>query len=190
MRHLSARKSIAALVALGLLGGAALGLLALFEPPSADAQLAEARAHWAARSFSAYRLLIEEETTAGRCQQELRIQDEQIRQVALNSCVRLPTWTVSNLFTWAGQLEDGRTRCFPTNVTCACYTIYSARASYDAQLGYPRTITYQWNLRPNWGYANHWQRLWERGEIPDCQRVSRFAEGHITISVVALSPLP
>ncbi|HEX5691280.1 MAG TPA: hypothetical protein VFX76_14800, partial [Roseiflexaceae bacterium] len=121
---------------------------------------------------------------------DLEIHNEHIRQVGHNSCVRLPTWTVSNLFTWVAQLEDGRTRCFPTNITCACYTIYSARASYDTQLGYPQSITYEWNLRPNWAYSNHWQRLWERGEMPDCQRVSRFAEGHITINVLALTPLP
>jgi hypothetical protein len=190
LAQISARRAILAIVALGLLGGAALGLFVLLGASDDPAQRATARAQWATRTFSSYQLLIEEETTAGRCEQELRITDEQIRQVSHNSCVRLPTWTISNLFTWADQLEDGRARCFPTNVTCACYTIYTARASYDAQLGYPRTITYRWNLRPNWGYTNHWRRLWERGELPDCQRVSRFAEGYITINVLALTPLP
>jgi hypothetical protein len=152
-------------------------------------EFAAARARWQARSFSSYQLVIQEETNAGSCRQAVEIRDEQIARVLLNRCVRLPSWTVSNLFTWAEQAGDLSSRCYPSAVTCVCYQAYRLRASYDPALGYPQTITQAWSLRLNWAYLGHWQRLWRTGQLPDCANVSRFAERYVTITVVSLTPL-
>ena len=148
-----------------------------------------AKARWAARSFSSYQLVIQEETNAGSCRQAVEIRDEQIARVLLNRCVRLPSWTVNNLFTWAEQAGDPSSRCYPSTVTCVCYQAYSLRASYDPTLGYPQSITQAWSLHLNWAYLGHWQRFWRTGQLPDCANVSRFAERYVTITVVSLTPL-
>src|SRR4051812_32765212 len=99
----SLRRALLIAVGAVLLGS---GLLWLLPHPSAiDAELAAAKARWAARSFSRYRLVVQEETRAGGCQQDMFVEDEQIRSVAQNHCVRVPSWTVTNLFTWAQQLD-------------------------------------------------------------------------------------
>ncbi|HEX9369940.1 MAG TPA: hypothetical protein VF897_03010, partial [Roseiflexaceae bacterium] len=79
---------------------------------------------------------------------------------------------------------------YPSPVACVCHMNYTARASFDPRLGYPRTITYQWALATNWAYRGHWERLLRNHELPDCERVTRRAGGHITVTVVSLSPLP
>jgi hypothetical protein len=109
--------------------------------------------------------------------------------VLYNHCGRLPSWTVSNLFTWVEQTDRTTTRCYPSAVTCVCYLVYGLRADYDSRLGYPQRVTYAWHLRLNWSYLGHWERLWRTGELPACANVSRFAEGYITLSVLALTPL-
>jgi hypothetical protein len=172
-----------------LAAGCGLGT-SLLGGPALDAQLAAARERWAARPFSSYRLVVEEETNTGRCGQDVRVQDEQIRQVFRNGCVRMPNWTVSNLFTWAEQHSDFKSRCYPSDVTCVCFSIYTTRASFDPGLGYPQSITYRWELAPNWSYLNHWRRLWLNGEAPSCRNISRRAGDHITVKVVALTPSP
>jgi hypothetical protein len=153
-------------------------------------ELAAAKARWKARSFSGYRLVVQEETNASSCRQAVEIRDEQIVRVLLNRCGRLPSWTVSNLFTWAEQAGNPSSRCYPSTVTCVCHQAYSLRASYDAMLGYPQSISQAWSLRLNWAYLGHWKRLWRTGQLPDCANVSRFAERYVTISVVSLTPLP
>jgi hypothetical protein len=180
--------SLLLLVAIGI-AGCGLGAL-LQDRTDSDAQLAVARARWAARSFSSYRLVVEEETNGGGCGQDVRVQNEQIRQVFRNGCVRSPNWTINNLFTWVEQQSDYKSRCYPSDVTCVCFSIYTTHASFDPHLGYPQRITYRWELEPNWGYLNHWRRLWLTGEPPSCRNISRRGGDHITVTVIALTPLP
>ena len=54
---------------------------------------------------------------------------------------------------------------------------------------YPHSITHAWNLRLNWTYLSHWKRLWRTGKLRDRSNVARFAQGYVTITVVALDPL-
>jgi Family of unknown function (DUF6174) len=179
------------LLAYVALGVASCGLGALLlKQPSIDDQLTAARARWATRPFSNYRLVVEEQINAGRCGQDVRVQDEQIREVFGNGCVRQANWTIDNLFTWAEQHGDYKSRCYPSDVTCVCFSIYTTHVSFDPQLGYPQSVTYPWELEPNWGYANHWRRLWLNGELPTCRNISRRAGDHITVTVVTLTPLP
>jgi hypothetical protein len=161
----------------------------LLDQPSIGTQLIAARERWAARSFSSYRLVVDEQTNAGRCGQDVRVQDERIREIFSNNCVRLANWTINNLFTWAEQHGDYKSRCYPSDVTCVCFSIYTTRASFDPQLGYPQSITYRWELEPNWAYYNHWRRLWLNGELPTCRNISSRTSDHITLTVVALTPI-
>jgi hypothetical protein len=173
---------VVALVAGALLAPAAGG-------PAYESGLAAAKARWAARPFTRYQLEVQEETDASSCRQTVEVHDEKIARVLANRCVRLPSWTVSNLFTWAEQPSEPSSRCYPSAITCVCLKSYSLRASYDPLLGYPRSITHAWSLSLNWAYLGHWKRLWRTGELPACANVARFVEGHISVSVVALTPI-
>ena len=82
----------------------------LLEPSAAPAyspELVAAKARWQARSFTNYQLMVQEETEASSCRQASEIRAEKIERVLLNRCVRLPSWTVSNLFLWAEQASAG-----------------------------------------------------------------------------------
>jgi hypothetical protein len=171
----------AALLACALLAPAAGG-------PAYASDLAAAKARWAARPFSAYRLVVREQTNASSCRQAVEVRDEKIDRVLENRCVRLPSWTVTNLFTWAEQSSDPASRCYPSAITCVCHKTYSLRADYDPLLGYPRSIIHAWSLRLNWAYLGHWKRLWRTGELPACANVARFVEGYVSVSVVSLVP--
>jgi hypothetical protein len=170
---------VAALLACGALAPLSRG---------ADGGLAAARSRWTARPFSRYQIVVQEDTNSSSCRQAIEVREERIERVLQNRCGRLPSWTVSNLFTWVEQTDAATTRCYPSTVTCVCYAVYSLRADYDPLLGYPHSMTYAWHLRLNWTYLGHWKRLWRTGELPACANTSRFAEGHITLTVVELVP--
>ena len=175
-------------VGFGVLACGLLGALAASAAPGDD--LLAARARWAAHPLPRYRLVVDEETNAGSCRQDLRISGERIAEVLQNRCVRVPSWTVANLFGWAAGLEDHAARCYPSAVACVCHIVYTTRASFDPQLGYPQRIAYQWKLTTNWAYPGHWERLLRQHELPSCDQVTRRASGHITVTVVSLTPLP
>lgn len=175
--------ALGALLACALLAGLANRLAAADE-------LVAARARWAGNALARYRLVVREETAGGGCRQDVQVQDERIVAVLQNQCVRLPSWTVSNLFVWAAGLERRSARCYPSDVTCVCYAIYTADTRYDPQLGYPQQITYQWRLETNWAHIGHWQRLYRNHELPNCALVSRRAGDYITVTVLSITPQP
>ncbi|MDQ2997018.1 MAG: hypothetical protein M3R61_08195 [Chloroflexota bacterium] len=111
-----------------------------------------AKARWDARAFTSYQLVVQEETEASSCRQASEIRAERIDRVLQNRCVRLPSWTVSNLFLWAEQSSSLPARCYPSAVTCVCYKVNSLRTTYDPLLGYPQRVTHAWSLRfgPTW----------------------------------------
>jgi hypothetical protein len=148
-----------------------------------------ARARWEARSFANYQLVVQEETEASSCRQASEIRAEKIDRVLQNRCVRLPSWTVSNLFLWAEQASSVPSRCYPSAVTYVCYKVSNLHTSYDPLLGYPQRVTHAWSLRLNWAYMGHWKRLWRTGELPTCANIARFEQGYVTIRVVSLVPL-
>ena len=154
-----------------------------------ESEFVAAKARWDARPFSDYQLVVQEETEASSCHQASQIRAEKIDRVLQNRCVRLPSWTVDNLFLWAEQASTVPTRCYPSAVTCVCYKVNSVRTTYDPLLGYPQRVTQAWSLRLNWAYMGHWKRLWRTGELPTCSHIARIGEGHVTISVVSLVPV-
>jgi hypothetical protein len=168
----------------------ACGMLAALAVRVRPDELAAARVRWNAHAFRRYRLVVNEETAAGSCRQDVQVENEQITSVVLNECVRIPSWTVSTLFTWAAGLDPYSSRCYPSAVTCVCYAIYTAQTRFDPQFGYPQQIVHRWNLKTNWAYFGHWERLWRTHELPNCSGVAHRLTDHITVRVVSLSQLP
>ncbi|KPV47750.1 hypothetical protein SE17_41780 [Kouleothrix aurantiaca] len=179
---------LAGLVVGVLLDCAGLGALGMRR--AGDTALAAARARWNARALAHYRLVVRETTGAGACQQDLEIDAERIVAVRQNQCVRVPSWTVANLFTWVASMRQQDSGCYPSPVTCVCHIRYAIEAHYDPEMGYPLDATYLWHLETNWAYWGHWERFLRTYELPDCAAVSRRTAGAITISVVKLTPLP
>jgi hypothetical protein len=171
-----------------LLACGILAALATHAAPVDD--ISSARQRWAAHAFRRYRLVVSEETSAGGCRQDVQVENEQITAVALNECVRIPSWTVSNLFARAAGLDSYSSRCYPSAVTCVCHAIYTAQTRFDPRFGYPQQITQRWNLTTNWAYFGHWQRLLRTHELPDCSGASHRLTDHITVKVVTLTQLP
>lgn len=166
------------------------GVLAALMSSAPREDLAAARARWAGHAVKQYRLLVNEATASGSCSQEVQVANEQITAVSLNECVRIPSWTVSNLFTWAAGLEAYASRCYPSDVTCVCHAIYTTQTRFDPQLGYPQQISYRWHLTLNWAYLGHWSRLWRAHELPSCGAVARRVGDYTTVTVVSLTQLP
>jgi len=189
---LLAKRAVPPGALIGLIGSPlACGILAALATRAAPVDdIASARERWAAHPFRHYRLVVNEETAASSCRQDVQIENEQITSVELNECVRIPSWTVSNLFAWAAGLDPYSSRCYPSAVTCVCHAIYTAQTRFDPQFGYPQQIAHRWNLKTNWAYFGHWERLWRTHELPDCSGVSHRLTDHITVTVVSLTQLP
>jgi hypothetical protein len=56
---------------------------------------------------------------------------------------------------------------------------------YDTQLGYPLTIAYRREIRPNLLNADYWRRLVFSRQLPNCGPINQ----HVRIAVTALTPL-
>lgn len=189
MGRLSSLHMRVALLILAALIGACT-LPALLVRPRSDGGLASARARWELHPVERYLLTVQETTDISSCAQTVAVERERITEVIDNGCGRLPSWTVSNLFMWAQSLEDGRSRCYPSEVTCVCHAVYSRRASFDEEAGFPRSISYEWTLEPNLRHPAQWQRIWRAGKLPTCSDVTRISGKLVRISVLSLTPLP
>jgi len=166
----------------GVFGCVALSLL--FEPaanPVNIVELATARSRWAARPFSKYRILIEDDN--GQCHQDAAVQDETVVTGFHNDC-RIPLRTVTSLFSLIEGVQPSRYRC--VDYGCACDTVMSVYTVYDAQLGYPTEIMFQWNVQANWRHLDYWKYTWSMGHPPPC-RVSNYRQ---TTTVLSLTPIP
>lgn len=180
--------AIGAALACAALACLALGGLA--ERQARAGALARAQARWQAHAPARYRLVVDEQTASDICRQELQVEAERIVAAPLNECGRVPSWTVSSLFGWAAGHSRDQSRCYPSEVTCVCYSVYRASARYDPQLGFPVQLSYRWHLETNWAYMGHWERMLRAHELPDCAAVSRRVGDFVTITVRSLTRLP
>lgn len=175
-------------LAAGLLALVIAGVFALpREQAAARSELALARERWSARSFDSYRMIVQEQIGPRVCQQDVRIEGEKIGEVLQNSCGRPPSWTATTLFSWIGQLETPEADCFPSASFCACRVQEVTRTVYDPQLGYPRSITYQWTLEPNIRSLDYWRYTRQMNTLASCAQDGREA---IQVNVVSLIPNP
>lgn len=180
MKHLSRELGLYALAGVVICALTSGGLLALRQAPRGQRQLDTARARWAGRHFSHYRLDLRL-GALGSCRQLIEIDGERVVAVAENTCAtRAPT--VSELF---DRIErDIRTlggRCGPNG--CACDGTLVVDARYDPQLGYPLTKRIALDGAARWRFPEYWRRKLAGGLC------SSRELGQEVITVVSLQPL-
>ncbi len=99
--------------------------------------LGEARARWANRPFTAYRLVLEYSALAETsCRQDMVIEAEQVVTVNEHGCPSRPLMTVSGLYAFIDQRATAPIE-WPNGYKC---NYRALRVSYDPQLGYPLEI--------------------------------------------------
>ena len=173
------RGTLLACGALLLLCGS-LAVVALQPARSANAaEVAQAEALWASRSFSHYRLILRDK----RCVQDIEVRNERIVKTQPNRC-EPPPRTITDLFTLIKRNEQISTPCIAHG--CACEDVIRVSARYDPTLGYPAAIEVRVKARPNWRHMDYWKYVVNRRKMPDCDIL---AEGSKRISIVSLTPL-
>lgn len=167
--------SVAALLVCG-----ALGVLIAWTPARASAaELRQAEARWAARSFRHYQLELRDKN----CLQVIEVLDERVVKVAPNRC-EPPPRTVTDLFTLIRR--DGTVSVPCIAHRCACDDVISVRAVYDSALGFPASIEVRVTAQPNMQHPDYWIQLVENRRPPDC---SVLAEGSKLMAIDSITPL-
>jgi hypothetical protein len=161
-----------------------LGWLAL--PDAALATRTEAQARWAARPFTNYRITVRVESSGNICSQELEAAGDRIHRIVANNCRMswLSLMTVGRLFEISERIEQPAP-CYPTVQACLCNRVRVGEVSYDAQLGYPTTIAYRREVRPNMTHAEYWKRLLQTGRFPLCSTPDQ----DVQITITSLTPV-
>lgn len=156
------------------------------EPQPIANQRLQAQQRWHARPFSSYRIAIRVEYAGDVCSQELETQGENLLRIIYNNC--RPNWlgltTVRRLFEIGEGLERPEP-CYSLSQICTCARVRQGDIVYDAQLGYPLTIDYHREIRPNFLNADYWRRLITFKQLPNCGPINQ----RVRIAVISLTPL-
>jgi Family of unknown function (DUF6174) len=142
-------------------------------------QLAAAQQRWAARPFSAYRLVVDVHAF-GSCHYDVEVRDEQVVKIFQRSCLQ-PAPTVTDLFRVVGaSLQEQE--CGPNG--CGCDGPIGVDAAYDAQLGYPTNLAARIKPEYRWRYLDYWKRQFLGG---GCTLIGWVGERR---QVLSLTPIP
>jgi hypothetical protein len=191
MKNLLNRRGVRWLLAGGIaaLLVSCVGLAMLRSPAVAHESVDAARARWAARGFDAYTLNVRQETRVGICDQQIETRGEKAVGALRNSCGQPPSWTVTRLLNWIVELERTPSHCYPSPNSCACQITATTMVTYDSQLGYPRTISYEWRSRPNLMNPDYWRILTDK-TFPGCSNIQGSGTGGTMVVNVGLTPEP
>lgn len=161
-------------------------LMGVALPPSLAAQRAASLERWQVRAPHSYRVLVQASFGGRLCTQEIEVRGRE-KALLHDTCGSswLSTLAVPRLFELGARLETPA-ECFPSRRNCVCSRLRVGAIEYDRQLGFPGSITWRRELRPNWQHPDYIARLWETGELPNCTSAARSL--HLT--VIALTPLP
>lgn len=160
-----------------LLGGT---LAVIWRFPWGTPELKAARARWAARPFSHYRMALEY-GLLGYCRQIVEVENERVVAVPQNTCSNPPP-TVDDLFDRIERdLATISGRCGPNG--CACDGTIVVTAAYDAQFGYPHAKSVYLNQRARWLFLDYWKRKLS-GDF-----CSYRDFGRDNVTVIALTPI-
>lgn len=175
-----ARRPILALtIAAAALLGAALAVAWAAVAPRLE--LEQARARWAARPFSSYRLEVEQ-TLATRCRYVIEVRESRIAAVGFNSCSQLIWWRDMPVRTVDGILADlaaSAGRCAPGG--CRCAGVVGLAARFDPVLGYPSEARLSAEPAWRWLHLGFWRE--QLGPRPPCPP-SGYSGLELTIKAV------
>ena len=124
-------------------------------------QLADARNRWLLQPVSHYRLVMQ---APSWCRRDVEIQSEQVVHVYEDSCPSAPQ-TVTGMFEMIKQLDSTADTTFCAPDGCECTEVRYVAASYDQQLGFPRSIRLRRERQTNW--PELW-RFFSKHGLPNC----------------------
>jgi hypothetical protein len=144
----------------------ACGLSALLgaRPSSAFSraqELADAQNRWLSRPVAHYRLVMQ---APSWCRLDVEIRAEQVVRVFENSCPGAPQ-TVTGMFEMIKQIDSAAGTIFCAPAGCECTEVRYVTASYDQQLGFPRSIRLRHERQANW--PELWRFFMAHG-LPSC----------------------
>jgi hypothetical protein len=156
------RLAAAALIAL-LIGLALVGLWAgaqSRERQARERQAAEQR--WAAAGITRYRMGIVD----NGCRYVAHVREASSELVGLQQACRFQPSSVISLFELLDQ--DGVVERLCDTRGCPCESATSAWATYHPELGYPKSLVIDVELRPAWLSADVWRHILADGRLPPC----------------------
>jgi hypothetical protein len=160
-----------------LIGSSALLVVSM---PFSSRDLSAARARWAARPFSHYRLALKY-GTLGYCRQIVEVDRERVVAELENTCSK-PAPTVSELFNRIERdLKTLSGSCGPNG--CECDGTVVVVADYDSTLGYPQAKRVFLEPRMRWRFPQYWRNRLRTGACTSREMVKE------NITVVSLTPL-
>jgi hypothetical protein len=150
MKHRRRLRVLAASLAIsGVLLACGLNALLGSRPSSTFSraqELADARNRWLAQPVPHYRLVMQ---APSWCRLDVEIRSEQVVRVFQDSCPSAPQ-TVTGMFEMIKQLDSAAGTIFCAPSGCECTEVRYVTASYDQQLGFPRSIRLRRERQTNW----------------------------------------
>ncbi len=147
--HCRSRVLVALLAICGALLACGFGALLGTHPSSTFSraqELTDARNRWLSQPVPHYRLVMQ---APSWCRLDVEIRAEQVVHVFENSCPS-PPQTVTSMFEMIKQLDSAAGTIFCAPDGCECTEVRYVTASYDQQLGFPRSIRLRHERRTNW----------------------------------------
>ncbi|MFO7166724.1 MAG: hypothetical protein DIU80_001720 [Chloroflexota bacterium] len=171
-------------VLLAVLSCTLMGMAALPDTPSSRREANESL--WRSHALAHYRVVVQVVINERICLQEIEVRGDW-KSIQRDTCgsTWLSTLSVSRLFELGARLEHPA-ECFPSNRNCVCQRMRTGRIEYDSELGFPDTILWRRELRPNWHHPAYLMRLWETRKLPNCTAPAR----PLRLTVISLTPLP
>ena len=166
---------------LGIMVGVLAAGVLLMAPvqPRGQPELDAARARWAARPFSRYRLALEIGSLG--CKQELEVDGERVVAVRKNTCHAVE-FTVSQIFDAIERdIRTRNGRCGTNG--CGCDGVQQVEAIYDSRLGFPVSKQVALNAAARWRFPEYWRHRLAGGLCTSRE------QSHERVTVIALQPI-
>ena len=168
--------------------GALLGLplyRAAMEPRQRAASFVAARDAWENRPFRRYRMVIVQRWSSivsSPCRQQLDVDGLRVVALRMLSCPEASYFSPQAVDSLLALIEPRAMSRQCEGGDCACGRLV-ANVEYDAQLGYPRSLSLTARPSP----FDRWLR-WPPWDAPACPHAPRTGPQHFT--VLSLAPLP
>ncbi|HMO60395.1 MAG TPA: hypothetical protein PKA05_08075 [Roseiflexaceae bacterium] len=154
-------------------------------PTPLPARRIASAALWESRPAPNYRMVVQVMINGRNCLQEVEVQHAQ-RRLLHDTCGTswVSALTIDRLFELSERLERAP-ECFPSAANCVCRRMRVGEVTYDPALGYPGSVSWRRELRPNFEHPDYWVRLWNTRTLPACTASSR----PLSMTVVSMTLL-